>query len=125
MFFQASDNKGQYFLELLNDDLNPIEPSTVKNRLWLKFFGHSNSLCARASRVIVNHISIDKYQLRFFPRKEFKCLYGLYPVELKCHILHECTRYNNYWNLRRDSIAHFTFFLEFNSSAFSFGNSIT
>jgi len=66
MLFQALDNKGCHFLELLDDDSNPIELSITKGGLWLKFFGHSNSLCTRASRAIVNHVPIDKYQLRFF-----------------------------------------------------------
>jgi len=67
MIFQASDVKEQNFLNLLNDDLKPIELSNSKERPWLKFFRHSNSLCARASRAIVNHASIGEYRLRFFP----------------------------------------------------------
>ena len=31
------------------------------------FFGHSNSLYARATRAIVNHAPIREYHLRFFP----------------------------------------------------------
>jgi len=82
-------------------------------------------LCTRASRAIVNYEPIGEYQLRFFPKEEFKCPCRLYPIETRQHILHECRRYNNYWNPRRDMIAHFTLFLEFNSSAFSLGESIT
>jgi len=67
MIFQASDVKEQNFLNLLNDDLKPIELSNSKEGPWLKFFRHSNSLCARASRAIVNHASIGEYRLRFFP----------------------------------------------------------
>jgi len=55
MMFQASDVKGRQFLELLNDNLHPIKPSYFKGGSWLKFFGHSNSLCARVSRAIVNY----------------------------------------------------------------------
>jgi len=84
----------------LDDDLNPIKLSYAKGRLWLKVFGHSNLLCARALRAIVNHAPIEEYHLRFFPKEEFKCLYSLYPIELRKHSLHNCTRYNNYWNLR-------------------------
>ena len=79
----------------------------------------------KALRAIVNHASIGKYQLRFFPQKNFKCLCGHYPIKTKYHILHECRRYNEYWNPRRDIIAHFTLFLEFNSNVFFFGESIT
>ncbi|KAL9716422.1 hypothetical protein Ac2012v2_8319 [Leucoagaricus gongylophorus] len=125
MMFQASDAKEQNFLDLLDDDLKSIEPSYFKGEPWLKFFGHSNSLCARASRAIINHAPIGEYRLRFFPQEEFKCPCGLYPIETRRHVLHKCKRYNNYWNPRWDTIAHFTLFLEFNSSAFSFRESIT
>jgi len=33
MLFQVSDDKDQHFLELLDDNLNPIEPSVVKGGL--------------------------------------------------------------------------------------------
>ena len=125
MSFQASDNKGCHFLELLDNDLKPIKPSTSREELWLKYFGHFNSLCARATRAIVNHALIGEYHLRFFSQEEFKCLCGLYPIESRCHILHKCRRYNNYWNPRRDSIVHFTLFLKFNCNAFSFEESVT
>jgi len=90
MTFQASDAKVWHFLELLDDNLKPIELSYAKGGPWLKNFGHSNSLCARASRVIVNHAPIGEYHLRFFPREEFKCLCSLYPIESRRHIPHEC-----------------------------------
>jgi len=76
MTFQASNDKEKYFLNLLDDNLNPVEPSYSKKGSWLKFFGHSNSLCARALRAIINHTPIGEYQLRFFPQEEFKCLCG-------------------------------------------------
>jgi len=81
MTFQASDAKGRQFLELLNDNLNSIEPSYSKS--WLKFLSYSNSLCARASRAIINHAPIGEYYLRFFPQEEFKCLCGQYPIEMR------------------------------------------
>jgi len=46
MMFQASNLKGNQFLDLLNNDNNIIKPSYVKGGSWLKTFGHSNSLCA-------------------------------------------------------------------------------
>ena len=61
MTFQTSDAKEQHFLELLDEDLNPIKPLYAKGGPWLKFFRHSNSLCARASRAIVNHTPIGEY----------------------------------------------------------------
>ena len=68
---------------------------------------------------------IGEYELRFFTQKEFKYPCSLYPIKTRHHILHECKRYNNYWNPRRDTVVHFTLFLEFNSKAFSFRESIT
>ena len=86
---------------------------------------HSNLLYTRASRAIVNYAPISEYQLRFFPKEEFKYLYRVYPIKIRWYILHECRRYSNYWNSRKDTIAHFTLFLEFNSSTFSFRENIT
>jgi len=119
--FPSIRSKRKKFLKLLDNDLNPLEPSTVKGGPWLQYFSHSNSLCTRA---IVNHAPIGEYQLRFFPREEFACSCGIYPIESRHHILHECKRFNNYWNPRRDSIGHFSQFLIFNSKAFSFKDSV-
>ena len=63
MTFQALDGRGKYFLDLLDDDLNAIEPHQVKGGPWLQLFGHSNSLCACAMRAITNHAPIGEYRL--------------------------------------------------------------
>ena len=63
--------------------LKPIEPSYSKGESWLKFFGHSNLLCTRASRAIINHTPIEEYYLRFFPQEEFKCPCGQYLIEAR------------------------------------------
>jgi len=120
MTFQVSDSKGRNFLDLLGDNLNPIEPSSSKGSPWLLQFSHSNSLCTWASRAITNHTPIGEYRLRLFPQESFTCPCGLYPIETRWHILHECHRFNNYWNLRRDTLSHFSLFLQFNPSAFAF-----
>ena len=120
IIFQVADSKKRYFLDLLDDDLNPIEPLSIKDGPWLLHFSHSNMLCAWASRAITNHVPIGEYWLRFFPREELSCSCGKYLIETRWHILHECQRFNNYWNLRRNTIAHFMLFLQFNSSAFLF-----
>jgi len=124
MTFQVLDLKERNFLKLLDDESNPLESSTIRGSLWLQYFSHSNSLCARATRAIVNHAPIGEYWLRFFPREEFACPYGLYPIKLRRHVLHKCKRFNNYWNPRRDSIGHFSQFLIHNSKAFSFKDGI-
>jgi len=53
MMFQASDEKGRNFLNLLNNNLNIIKPAYSKRGSWLKYFGHSNLLYIRATRAIV------------------------------------------------------------------------
>ena len=118
--FQASDLRGRNFLDLLGDNLHPIKPSYSKGGPWLLQFGHLNSLCAWATRAITNHPPICEYWLRFFPRESFTCLYDTYPIKARQHVLHECWRFNNYWNPRRDMLSHFSLFLQFNLSAFVF-----
>ena len=120
MTFQVSEGKGKQFLDLLNDDLNAIEPSYTKGGLWLQMFGHSNSLCAYTTRAITNHAPTGEYRLRFFPNLDFSCLCNYYPIESRRHILHECQRFNRYWNPRRDTLKHFVMFLIANPNAFAF-----
>ena len=124
MTFQASDHKGQQFLDLVDDDNNHIELFYINGELWLKFISYSNSLCARATRAIVNHASTSEYRLWFFLKKEFKYLCSCYSIKSRHHILHECQKFNNYWNPRRDLLSYFILFLEFNSSTFAFNNAI-
>jgi len=118
--FQASDLKESQFLDLLDSDDNIIKLSYIKEGAWLKFFSHSNSLYIRVSRAITNYASMGEYRLRFFPREEFKCSCGLYPIKLRQHILHEYKKFNRYWNSFADFISHFVMFLELNPSAFTF-----
>ena len=63
MTFQASEGKGKNFLELLDNNLNVVEPSYAKGGPWLQLVGHSNLLCARATRAITNHAPIGEYRL--------------------------------------------------------------
>ena len=123
MTFQASDRKGRNFLDLLDDDFNIIELHYAKGGSWLQAFGHSNSLCACAVRAITNHAPIGEYRLRFFPGMDFSCPCSNYPIETWRHILHECRRFNGYWNPRRDSLSHFVMFLTANPNAFVFVSS--
>jgi len=51
--FQVSDMKGKQFLDLVDGNNNPLELSYIKGGPWLQNFGHSTSLCARASRAIM------------------------------------------------------------------------
>ena len=124
MMFQASEGKGKNFLELLDDDLNVVEPSYAKGGPWLQLVGHSNLLCARATRAITNHAPIGEYRLRFFPNMEFSCPCNEYSIELRRYILYDCKRFNGYWNPRRDMLKHFVMFLNANLSAFAFNDSL-
>jgi len=83
MIFQSLDLKGRQFLELCNNDNNSIELFYVKEDVWLKFFGYSNSLCVRVTRAIMNHASIGEYRLKFFPHEDFSCPCGIYPIETR------------------------------------------
>ena len=49
MCFQASNGKGNNFLDLLDNNFNIIKPLYIKGELWLQTFSHSNSLCAKAT----------------------------------------------------------------------------
>ena len=109
MTFQASDYKGNHFL--FDDNYLPIKPTYTKGGTWLKLIGHSNSWCARATRAITNHVPIGEYHLRFFPKENFNCLCRSYPIESRCHILHKCRRYNNYWNHNRESLNHLSLWI--------------
>ena len=83
MSFQAADFKEKNFLELLDNNLNPIEPLTIKDGFWLQQFNHSNSLYARATKAIINHTPISEYHSRFFSKEDFSCPCSLYPIETK------------------------------------------
>ena len=120
MTFQASDGKGKHFLNLVDDNLNIIEPVYTKEGPWLQVFGHSNSLCTCTMRAITNHTSIGKCQLRFFFNKDFKYSCNDYSIESRRHILHKYRRFNGYWNPRRDSLNYFTMFLITNPNTFAF-----
>ena len=122
MTFQALDGKEKHFLDLLDNNFDTIKPVYTKGGPWLQVFGHSNLLCAWATRAITNHTPIGEYHLRFFSNKDFKCPCS-YLIESRRHILHECKRFNGYWNPRRDSLNHFTMFLIMNPHAFAFTDS--
>ena len=83
MTFQVSDLKGRNFLELVDNDNKPLKPTYCKDGSWLQVFGHSNLLCARATRAITNHAPIEEYHLKFFLNEDFSCPYSLYPIKTR------------------------------------------
>ena len=124
MTFQASDFKGKQFLDLLNNELYPIELLYTKRGLQLKHFGHSNSIYARVIGAITNYAPIGEYCLCFFSKENFSYLCKFYPIESKCYILHEYRRFNNYQNQMRNTISQLVSFLEYNLNTFSFREDI-
>jgi len=52
MYFQASEYKRRNFLNLNNDNNQPICSTYSKDGTWLKHIGLSNLLCAHVSRII-------------------------------------------------------------------------
>jgi len=119
MIFQAFDYKGRNFLDLNNDKGEHIRPTYTKGGAWLKHFGLSNSLCAWITRLITNHTSIGEYRLRFFPKESIACPFSNYPIKTR-----RCLQYTKCWNPSRESIMDILF-LEFNSEAFCFQDSIS
>ena len=120
MIFQALNGKERQFLNLLDDNFNIIKSSYYKEGSWLQLFGHLNLLCVHAMRAITNHTPIGKYRLRFFLNKEFKCLCKTYTIKSKRHILHDCMRFNGYWNPKWDFLSYFVMFLIANPNTFTF-----
>lgn len=111
MIFQASDYKGKKFLNPIDIDNLLAQPTYSKGSIQLKLIGYSNMLCVRATRAITNYTLIKEYCLRFFPREPFTCLCREYPIESRNHILHNCRRFNNYWNPNRELLLNFIAFV--------------
>jgi len=55
--------------------------------------GHSISLCARATRAILNHAPIGEYRARFLPQETSACPCGQSDIETRRHILTDCPRF--------------------------------
>ena len=68
-------------------------------------------LCVRAIGAITNYTLIKEYCLRFFPREPFTCLCREYSIKSRNHILHNCRRFNNYWNSNRELLLNFIAFV--------------
>ena len=125
MYFQASDYRGKNFLDLNDNDDKPIQPSYSKGGAWLKHFSLSNSLCTRVTRLITNHAPIGEYRIGFFPNEPSSCPCGQASLETRDHILHNCERYQQSWNPKRDSLKDILTFLDSNPGAFCFQEGIT
>ena len=120
MYFQTSEYKRKHSLDLVDNNNQAICSTYSKNSIWMKYVRSPNLLCAYITRIIINHILIGKYRLRFFPKESFVCLCGDYPIKTRVHILHRCVYYRKYWNPKRESLNNIITFLEFNLEVFWF-----
>ena len=124
MYFQALEYKERNFLELNNNDYQPIHPTYSKGSAWLKHFSLLNSMCVCITRLIINHAPFGEYRLRFFSKEPFTCTCRNYPIETRRHILFDCVQYKKSWNPKRESLKDILTFLEFNPGAFCFQESV-
>ena len=119
---REEEYKGRNFLDLNNDDNQPICPMYSKGGAWLKHFGLSNLMCVCVciTRLIMTHAPIGEYRLSFFHKETFSCTCGDYPIEMRRHIYFDCVQYNKLWNPTRESLKDVLMFLEFDLEVFCF-----
>ena len=90
IYFQVSNYKGKYFLDLNDNNNQPIHSTYSKGSTWLKHFSLSNLLYACITRLITNHTFIDEYKSRFFPNVSITCPHSNSLIEIRTYILHKC-----------------------------------
>jgi len=89
----------------------------------MKHAGSSVSLCARATRAILNHPPIGEFRKRFF-QSNYACRCGHNRQETRVHILNDCSRFTYKTDVRM-VIKHFVLFLTDNPGAFAWSSDIT
>jgi len=113
--------QGHHFLTLRGKNHKPLQPSYSKDGSWLTHIGQLVTLCARATRAILNHASIGEYRQCFSPAECTQCLCGHCQVETRRHIFANCSRFA-YSPLIDPSLSieDFVDFLKEHLSAFAF-----
>ena len=109
----------------LTECFNPLdtEASYSKGDSWLTHFGQLVTLCARATRAILNHAPIGEYRQCFFPAECTQCLCGHCQVETRQHIFANCARFAHSPLIDPSpSIKNFVDFLKEHPSAFAFSS---
>ena len=115
--------QGRHFLTLRGKNRKLLQPSYSKGGSWLTHFGQSVTLCARATRAILNHALIGKYRQRFFPTECIQCLCGHCQVETWRHIFANYPRFAHSSLIDPSpSIKDFVDFLKEHPSAFAFSS---
>ena len=96
MYLQALEYKERNFLDLNNNNNQPIQPTYTKGGTWLKHFRLLNLLCTHITRLVTNYALIGKYRLRFFSKGSMACLCREYPIEMRKHIFYEYSQYKKF-----------------------------
>ena len=68
--------QGWHFLPLRDKNQWFLQPSYSKGDSWLPYIGQSITLCARATKAILNYAPIGKYRQCFFPAEYTQCPCG-------------------------------------------------
>ena len=114
-------SQGHHFLSLKGGNRKPLQPSYAKGGSWLPFIAESVTLCARATRAILNHAPIGEFRQRFFPAECTQCPCGHCQVETRQHILADCSQFAHVpLTDPMPSIKDFVKFLKEHPSAFAF-----
>jgi len=119
-YFQASNNKGNHFLDLYDDNDQILTPTYTKGGTWLRHVSNSNTICARLTRLITNHAPIGEYYQCFFPNKNPQCPCNNGSIETRSHILSQCDLYSSGVTAYDLSLSGTINFLKRNPNASSF-----
>ena len=121
--FIRPSSQGRYFLSLKGGIKNLLQPFYAKGGGWLPFIGESVTLCARATRAILNHAPIGEFRQRFFPVECTQCPCSHCQVETCRHIFANC-RWFAHFPLTDlvPTVKDFVKFLKEHPSAFAFSS---
>jgi len=61
----------------------------------------SNTLKARLTRLITNHVPIGEYRLRFFSNEPCSCPCKKAEIKMRQYLLFNCKRFKKAWNPKR------------------------
>ena len=120
--FARPSSQGRHFLPLKGGIKNLLQPSYAKGRGWLLFIGESVvTLCARATRAILNHAPIGEFRQHFFPAECTQCPCGHCQVETCRQIFANCRRFAHFpLTDLVPTVKDFVKFLKEHPSAFAF-----
>ena len=119
--FSRGDTRDRHFLATKKDKQNEACPTYTKGGTWLSLLGHSITLCARATRAILNHAPIGEYRAQFHPQEPAACPCGEVDLKTRAHILTDCPRFTkDRVTLPHPCLGDLIKFLTSNPTAFAF-----